>query len=258
MQICPSVIYQVERGCDPLESQGWVPLSQSFSLHSINNGKERVPHQSRLWNIFCFKWVFKVPSLWCEEKKCIKGAVRSPQKEAAFWHARDNETALCRVGALHLCLLLKCHSDTHTAEGKKQPQKVSHRAMMKALLERSLIRSVPIFRTDQATLKSILFSLFCARWSILSTGSSLKSHKVSKQCHYESSLLLVKPSFKKKHKKEKYNLNLPFLTLNKKTNYQILESCTPANFVLAAVMKQNDSALTLYRETCLAPSGWWK
>lgn len=149
--------------------------------------------------------------MW-RKKKCIKGAVRSPQKEAAFWHARDNETALCRVGALHLCLLLKCHSDTHTAEGKKQPQKVSHRATMKALLERSLIRSVPIFRTDQATLKSILFSLFCARWSILSTGSSLKSHKVSKQCHYESSLLLVKPSFKK----EKYNLNLPFLTLNKK------------------------------------------
>lgn len=159
--------------------------------------------------------------MW-RKKKCIKGAVRSPQKEAAFWHARDNETALCRVGALHLCLLLKCHSDTHTAEGKKQPQKVSHRAMMKALLERSLIRSVPIFQTDQATLKSILFSLFCARWSILSTGSSLKSHKVSKQCHYESSLLLVKPSFKKKHKKEKYNLNLPFLTLNKKTTIRFL------------------------------------
>lgn len=165
---------------------------------------------------FALNGFLKCRRFGVKKKKCIKGAVRSPQKEAAFWHARDNETALCRVGALHLCLLLKCHSDTHTAEGKKQPQKVSHRAMMKALLERSLIRSVPIFRTDQATLKSILFSLFCARWSILSTGSSLKSHKVSKQCHYESSLLLVKPSFKKKHKKEKYNLNLPFLTLNKK------------------------------------------
>lgn len=165
---------------------------------------------------FALNGFLKCRRFGVKKKKCIKGAVRSPQKEAAFWHARDNETALCRVGALHLCLLLKCHSDTHTAEGKKQPQKVSRRAMMKALLERSLIRSVPIFRTDQATLKSILFSLFCARWSILSTGSSLKSHKVSKQCHYESSLLLVKPSFKKKHKKEKYNLNLPFLTLNKK------------------------------------------
>lgn len=171
---------------------------------------------------FALNGFLKCRRFGVKKKKCIKGAVRSPQKEAAFWHARDNETALCRVGALHLCLLLKCHSDTHTAEGKKQPQKVSRRAMMKALLERSLIRSVPIFRTDQATLKSILFSLFCARWSILSTGSSLKSHKVSKQCHYESSLLLVKPSFKKKHKKEKYNLNLPFLTLNKKTTIRFL------------------------------------
>lgn len=156
------------------------------------------------------------------KKKCIRGAVRSPQKEAAFWHARDNETALCRVGALHLCLLLKCHSDTHTAEGKKQPQKVSHRAMMKALLEGSLIRSVPIFQTDQATLKSILFSLFCARWSILSTGSSLKSHKVSKQCHYESSLLLVKPSFKKKHKRKNINLTYPFLPWTKKQTIRFL------------------------------------
>lgn len=171
---------------------------------------------------FALNGFLKCRRFGVKKKKCIKGAVRSPQKEAAFWHARDNETALCRVGALHLCLLLKCHSDTHTAEGKKQPQKVSHRATMKALLERSLIRSVPIFRTDQATLKSILFSLFCARWSILSTGSSLKSHKVSKQCHYESSLLLVKSSFKKKHKKEKYNLNLPFLTLNKKTTIRFL------------------------------------
>lgn len=224
MQICPSVIYQVERGCDPLEIQGWVPLSHSFSLHSITNGKERVPHQSRLWNIFCFKWVFKVPSLWCE-KKCIKGAVRRPQKEAAFWHAWDNETALCRVGALHLCLLLKCHSDTHTAEGKNQPQKVSHRAMMKAFLEGSLIprnRSAPIFRTYQSTLKSVLFSLLCARWSILSTGSSLKSHKVSKQCHYESSLLLFKPSFKKENKEKNINLPYPFLPCTKKQTIRFL------------------------------------
>lgn len=106
--------------------------------------------------------------------------------------------------------------------GKKQPQKVSHRAMMKALLEGSLIRSVPIFRTDQATLKSILFSLFCARWSILSTGSSLKSHKVSKQCHYESSLLLVKPSFKKKHKRKNINLTYPFLPWTKKQTIRFL------------------------------------
>lgn len=181
---------------------------------------------------FALNGFLKCRRFGVKKKKCIKGAVRSPQKEAAFWHARDNETALCRVGALHLCLLLKCHSDTHTAEGKKQPQKVSHRAMMKALLERSLIRSVPIFRTDQATLKSILFSLFCARWSILSTGSSLKSHKVSKQCHYESSLLLVKPSFKKKHKKEKYNLNLPFLTLNKKTIRFLNRAHRPILFLL--------------------------